>query len=155
MKETALDVLMYLFENYLEGEFSDMDNQETLRAELLAAGFPDEEVIHAFAWIDGLVEQRQQPLRLGVSGVLRIYAAQERDRLSVECRGFLLYLENLGILTPEARELVVDRVMALTEEVDLERLKWVVLLVLFNQPGAEDAFAQIEDMIYYEGDFLH
>ena len=87
--------------------------------------------------------------------MLRIYAAQERDRLSVECRGFLLYLENLGILTPEARELVVDRVMALTEEVDLERLKWVVLLVLFNQPGAEDAFAQIEDMIYYEGDFLH
>ena len=155
MKETALDVLMYLFENYLEGEFSDMDNQETLRAELLAAGFPDEEVIHAFAWIDGLVEQRQQPLRLGVSGVLRIYAAQERGRLSVECRGFLLYLENLGILTPEARELVIDRVMALTEEVDLERLKWVVLLVLFNQPGAEDAFAQIEDMIYYEGDFLH
>lgn len=155
MKETALDVLMYLFENYLEGEFSDLGNQDNLRTELAGAGFPDEEVEHAFNWLDGLVEQRQHPLRLGVSGVLRIYATQERNRLSVECRGFLLYLEQLGILTPEAREVVIDRVMALKEEIDIERLKWVVLLILFNQPGSEDAYAHMEDMVYYEGDFLH
>ena len=35
MKETVLDVLMYLFENYQHGEFSDTDNQDTLRDELL------------------------------------------------------------------------------------------------------------------------
>ena len=73
----------------------------------------------------------------------------------MECRGFLLYLEQLGILTPEAREVVIDRVMALKEEIDIERLKWVVLLILFNQPGSEDAYAHMEDMVYYEGDFLH
>ena len=33
MKETLLDVLMYLFENYQDGEFSDSDNQENLRVE--------------------------------------------------------------------------------------------------------------------------
>ncbi|MGH8457158.1 MAG: DUF494 family protein, partial [Stenotrophobium sp.] len=43
MKETVLDVLMYLLENYQAGEFSDTDNQETLRDELTAAGFPEEE----------------------------------------------------------------------------------------------------------------
>lgn len=155
MKETALDVLMYLFENYMEGEFSDMDNQETLRTELTAAGFPDEEVSHAFSWLDGLVAQRQQPLNLGAGNPLRLYAASEMRRINAACRGFLMYLEQLGILAPESRELVIDRVMALEEDVDLERLKWVILLVLFNQPGAEDAFAHMEDILYYEGDWLH
>ena len=41
MKETLLDVLMYLFENYNDGEFSNADNQETLKVELAAAGFPE------------------------------------------------------------------------------------------------------------------
>ncbi|HUP91500.1 MAG TPA: DUF494 family protein, partial [Solimonas sp.] len=44
MKETVLDVLMYLFENYQAGEFSDSDNHETLQDELIAAGFPGPEV---------------------------------------------------------------------------------------------------------------
>ncbi|MGH8541940.1 MAG: DUF494 family protein [Stenotrophobium sp.] len=155
MKETVLDVLMYLLENYQAGEFSDTDNQETLRDELTAAGFPEEEVRHAFAWLDGLAEQRQLPLMFGPGGALRLYTREEHDRLSTECRGFLLYLEQLGILTADSRELVIDRLMAINEEIDLERVKWVCLLVMINQPEAEEAFLQLEDMVYYHGDFLH
>lgn len=155
IKETVLDVLMYLFENYQTGEFSDEDNQETLRDELVAAGFPEEEVRHAFAWLDGLAQQRQLPLVFGPGGAMRIYAREEQDRIPTECRGFLLYLEQLGILTPVTRELAIDRVMAITEEIDLERVKWVCLLILINQPDGEEAFLELEDMIYYQGDFLH
>jgi Smg protein len=155
MKETALDVLMYLFENYLDGEYSDTANQETLRSELTGAGFPIEEVNHAFAWLDGLAEQRQAPAPSTGSRALRLYTHDECARLSAECRGFLLYLEQLGLLSMPARELVIDRLMALKEEVDLERLKWVVLLVLLNEPGADEAFGHLEEMVYYEGDFLH
>ena len=68
MKETVLDVLMYLFVNYQHGEFVDTENQENLRDELTAAGFPVEEVNHAFSWLDGLTEQRQQPLIFGPRG---------------------------------------------------------------------------------------
>lgn len=155
MKETVLDVLMYLFENYQTGEFSDADNHATLRDELVAAGFPEQEVTHAFAWLDGLSEQRQLPIIFGPSGALRVYAREEMARLSTESRGFLLYLEQLGILLPEARELVIDRLMALNEDIDLERVKWVCLLVLMNEPAAEEAFAHIEEMVYYSGEFLH
>lgn len=155
MKESVLDVLMYLFENYMDGEVSDETNHETLRVELVGAGFPEEEVDHAFRWLNGLAERRQQPQLVGAPGAFRIYARQELDRLSTECRGFLLYLEQLGLLNPATRELVIDRLMAIEEEVDLERVKWVVLLVLINQPGSEDAAAQMEDLVYYEGDFLH
>ena len=38
MKESVLDVLMYLFENYRLGEFSDADYHSTLRTELDLAG---------------------------------------------------------------------------------------------------------------------
>jgi Smg protein len=155
VKETVLDVLMYLFENYQAGEFSDADNQATLRDELVAAGFPDEEVAHAFAWLDGLAQQRQLPLIFGPSGSIRVYAREELARLSSECRGFLLYLEQLGILGPQTRELVIDRLMAINDEIDLERVKWVCLLVLINQPEGEEAFASLEEMVYYTGDFLH
>ncbi|HSW15508.1 MAG TPA: DUF494 domain-containing protein [Solimonas sp.] len=155
MKETVLDVLMYLFENYQEGEFSDADNQGNLRDELTAAGFPDEEVAHAFNWLDGLARQRQLPILFGPGGAIRVYAREELDKLSTECRGFIMYLEQLRILAAGTRELVIDRLMALNEEIDLERVKWVCLLVLMNEPDAEDAFAHLEEMVYYSGEFLH
>lgn len=155
MKETVLDVLMYLFENYQHGEFVDTENQENLRDELTAAGFPVEEVNHAFSWLDGLTEQRQQPLIFGPRGSLRVFAKEEQDKLSVECRGFLLYLEQLGILESTSREVVIDRLMAFSEEIDLERVKWVCLLVLVNHPDAEEAFGHLEDLVYYQGDYIH
>jgi Smg protein len=155
MKETLLDVLMYLFENYHDGEYSDVDNQETLRVELAAAGFPEEEIAHAFSWLDGLVSDRDRPRIAAQPGVLRIYAPEEMEHLSPECRGFLLYLEQLGILDSAGREVVIERLMAIRDEVDLERVKWVCLLVLINQPGGEEAAVHLEDLVYYHGDFLH
>jgi len=155
MKETLLDVLMYLFENYQDGEFSDSDNQENLRVELSAAGFPDEEVAHAFSWLDGLATQRNAPTLRGRTDTLRLYAPQEQERLSAECRGFLLYLEQLGILNSQSRELVIDRLLAFEDEIDIERVKWVCLLVLINQPGSEEAAVHLADMVYYHGECLH
>jgi Smg protein len=35
-----------------------------------------------------------------------------------------------------------------TDEFDEEKLKWVVLMVLFNQPGAESSYAWMEDFVY-------
>ncbi|HEX4873239.1 MAG TPA: DUF494 domain-containing protein [Nevskiaceae bacterium] len=155
MKETVLDVLMYLFENYQQGEFSDSDNQSTLRDELTAAGFPDDEVRNAFAWLEGLTEQRQLSLQFGPAGALRLYAREEQARLSAECRGFLFNLEQLGLLDARSRELVIGRLMAFSEEIDLDKVKWVCLLVLINQPEAEAAFSHLEDLVYYRGDYLH
>jgi Smg protein len=66
-----------------------------------------------------------------------------------------MYLEQLGILDANRRELVIDRLMALREDIDLERVKWVCLLVLMNQPDAEDAYTHLEELVYYEGEFAH
>jgi Smg protein len=55
----------------------------------------------------------------------------------------------MGVLTPTSRELAIDRAMALeSEDFDLDQLKWVVLMVLFNQPGQEAAYTWVEDLVF-------
>ncbi|HAO24765.1 MAG TPA: hypothetical protein DCQ49_06630, partial [Methylophaga sp.] len=65
---------------------------------------------------------------------IRVFSESEIERLDIQCRGYLLFLEQVGVLDVETREVVIERVLALdSEEIDLEQLKWVVLMVLFYQ----------------------
>jgi Smg protein len=49
------------------------------------------------------------------------------------------------------REIVIERIMALEEDdIDLEQVKWVVLMVLFNMPGQEGPYAWMEDYMFEE-----
>jgi Smg protein len=151
MKENVFDVLMYLFENYVdEGPEFDPD-QEALSAELAEAGFARGEIRKAFSWLEELSALRtQQPEPLAAaSPAVRHYTPRERDRLNPECRGFLHVMETTGVLTPLTREIVIDRVMALeAEDIDLEQLKWVTRMVLFNQPGHEAAYDILESLVF-------
>ena len=61
------------------------------------------------------------------------------------------------ILSPVQREVVLERLMALdSPDIDVEQVKWVVLMVLFSQPGQESAFARMEDLVFEEDTgFVH
>jgi len=150
MKENVLDVLMFLFENYLYDEPEDAMDRDSLEENLHQAGFTNGEIDKAFNWLDCLAEQRHQPdLFQDNQQPVRVYVDSELARLDTECRDFLLYLENIGIIDGQRRELVLDRVLALdTDEIVLEDMKWVVLMVLFNQPGQEANFAWMEDLMF-------
>jgi len=157
MKESILDVLLYLFEHYFAEDVApplgdrDALNNGTLFHELTEAGFSAAEIHKAFDWLGALAEQRPAGSVLRAKGPTRIYFGQELEKLGMECRGFLLFLEQQGILDPGQRELVLDRAMALDQdELDLDDLKWVVLLVLFNQPGAEAAYAWMETQMFLD-----
>lgn len=158
MKENVLDLLMYLFENYIYDEPEREPDREDLAESLEQAGFSSGEIERAFHWLDGLAEQRQSP-ELGShdENPLRLFTADETRRLDVEARGFLMYLENVGVLDAARRELVLDRLLALdASEIGLEDLKWVVLMVLFNQPGQEANYAWMEDLMFdEESEFRH
>lgn len=147
------DVLMYLFETYIHNEAEVNFDQDKLTCELTDAGFDREDIYSALQWLekladyqDGLAESMQfiaDPLSV------RIYTNEESYRLAAECRGFLLFLEHIQVLNLETREMVIERVMALeTDEFDLEDLKWVVLMVLFNLPGCENAYHQMEELLF-------
>jgi Smg protein len=102
--------------------------------------------------LEGLADLQDDALPAAVpSGSLRFYSEPELEKINTECRGFILFMEQMGVLDSATREMVIDRVMALEEdEVDLEQLKWVILMVLFNQPGREAAFAWMEDLVLDE-----
>ena len=153
MKENILDVLMYLFENYMNDEIEVEKDEDSLRDELLRAGFHSHQISKAFDWLDGLSQLQQEPNQIvrQQATSTRVYSTLESEKLDFEARGFLQFLENVSVLDQNARELVIDRFMALdSDEVDMEQLKWVVLMVLFNQPGQEEAYAWMEDLVFDE-----
>ena len=151
MKESILDVLLYLFEHYFSEDADPVRDRDSLQTGLIQAGFSPTEINKAFDWLDALAEQRPAVARPHVAGPVRIFHGAELDKLDVECRGFLTFLEQQRVLDASQRELILDRAMALDQdELDLDDLKWVVLMVLFTQPGAEAAYAWMETQMFGE-----
>jgi Smg protein len=159
MKESVLDILIYLFENYSDpdfdpdvasGEVSDAETKirASLRRDLEQAGFRATIIDSAFAWLDTLASSSERHVTPAARSV-RVFADRECAKLDGDCRNYILYLENIGILTPAQREIVIDRLLALDSAmVDIDQTKWVVLMVLFSQPGHEDAYARMEELLF-------
>jgi Smg protein len=153
MKENMMDVLMYIFEYYMDEQLEIASGQDVLKVRLIDDGFTKSEVDKAFSWLEGLAQQRGNELKgqLSDQRSIRIYTDIEIKHLDTESRGFLQFLEQMDVLTSVTRELVIERAMALDLGViDLEKIKWVILMVLFNQPGQEAAYAWIEDFVFEE-----
>ena len=127
------EVLVYLYEHCHRTDLS-QDNQLITR-KLSAAGFEESDISEALTWLAGaavLTQPCLAPLPAAVRA-LRAYATKECAKLDVECRGFVMHLENIGVLDPGLRELVVDRAMAAAGgALTIEQLKLIVLMVLWN-----------------------
>ncbi len=154
MKENVLDVLMYLFENYFHDEHEEDPDQDDLYDELSAAGFPVEQIDKAFDWLEAMAPGEEIARREGQTPpAVRIYDAAESALIDAQGRGFLHFLEQIGVLGHTTREMVIDRAAALdVETIEFEQLKWVILLVLFNQPGEEASAAWMEEYLFDRAD---
>ena len=106
-EETILDVLLFLFENYFYDDPDAVRDRDSLQAGLIQAGFSPTEISKAFDWLDALAEQRPSAAIPRTDGPTRVYFGPELDKLDVECRGFLLFLEQHGILDPDQRDVSV------------------------------------------------
>jgi Smg protein len=153
------EVLMFIFENYMDSNVSLRADNQTMVVELENVGFTRYEIDRALDWLEGLTrfQTAVESAPMLASRSIRHYLPEESEQLGVDGRGFLLYLEQLSILDPVTREIVIDRVMALDgKEVDLGRVKWVVLMVLFSQPDKKSALSLLQDMILSDAfDVLH
>ncbi len=152
MKEGVIDVLMYIFSSYADQDENLPEDRDGIDSDLRAAGFDSMEIDKAFDWLDGLAHADDIPAIDQSDRATRILAAEESARLSHNSQGFLMFLEQSGVLTPKLRELVINRVMALESdsEVDLEELKWVVMMVLFNSSEEQDenTLMHYEDIVF-------
>jgi Smg protein len=158
MNGTVLDILLYVFDRYMFDEAPDVPERDALARDLAVAGFGEDNVERALDWLADLAGERHRaPLPDVPSATgetrrtpsLRVYTTAEMARLSVDCRGLLLSLEEAEILNPTQRELVIDRLLALEgEDLSTEQVRWVVLMVLSSQPGQEVACARMETLVF-------
>jgi Smg protein len=142
------EILAYLFENCQQAEIA--DDRERVARKLSAAGFDDSDISEALHWLAGVLRAPQAgraPLPDRRSS-FRAFAPRELAKLDAECRGFLITLEQSGILNAETRELVLERSLAASgHALSLDQLKLIVLMVLWNhrtptsQLLAEDLFS--------------
>lgn len=142
------DILVFLFENCQQAELA--FDRERVAKKLSAAGFEDSDISEALHWLAGVLRAAPAAAACPLPDArtsFRAFAPRELAKLDVECRGFLLTLEHSGILTPQTRELVLERSLAASgHTLTLEQLKLIVLMVLWNQQTptsqllAEDLF---------------
>jgi len=148
MKETILDVLMFMFQSYVEDNEEVELDKEFLHKNLSDAGFADQNIERAFAWLEGLPGVDDTSLiNKPTNNSFRLFSEAEHLKIGEEGLSFLMFLERLGIYNSEIREHVIDRIMALdTQSVDLSQIRWVVLMILFNTPGNESSYTWLQNL---------
>ena len=162
IKQSVVDVLMFLFERYLDDDEPNETSRVTVERDsiqlrLEEMGFHNQEINQAFDWLEDLadLQDKQQFTPVNATST-RIYSKEEKKLIDMESIGFLNFLEQTNILTSVTRELILDRVVALGHPLDAEQLKWIIMIVLHTHPGEENALALMEDFIFDETiDQLH
>ncbi len=150
MNENIIDVLVYLFENYLS-ENSNLNEQYTknnIYQGLEQAGFESTTIEHALEWLLSINDKPHPEINQSEDSI-RVYSPVEIELLDQEGVDFISYLESSGILTPTTRELLLNGLLNLnTDNVDVDDLQWLALIILFSQPDEEQAFASMESLMF-------
>ena len=139
VKEDFLDILLYLFEYYSEDPVRELNTSFVIRDHLIDAGFQDAAIDHAMDWVEIFKNPKEDiMLHIPSSSSVRILSDDEKNLLDVECQNYISRLEKFGLLTPEKRELLIDKLTSIGfEPMDLEVVKALSILMLFQEPSVE------------------
>jgi Smg protein len=149
-----IDILVYLFERY--GEFSQRPKAQALTLKLQAAGFESEEIAEAVEWLatfgEGLAPVRESQ---SVAPTSRVFTNGEQRCLGTAGLDFICFLERAKILDPALRETIIDRALAVRDEsLSLEKLKIIVLMVLWSQSAPLDVLV-VEELLGHSEASMH
>lgn len=150
MKENVIDVLMYIFSSYVDSDDILPEDRAGIDADLVEAGFENSSINKAFEWLDGLALNDNAQLINQSDKAFRVFSGHELDNLDKKTRSLIVYLEHVGVLTPELRELAINRIIALdgAQDIDLDDIKWVIMMVLFNNEENESSLWHYEDVVF-------
>lgn len=147
------DVLAFLFEQYFS--LDNCPDHSTLAKQLSAAGFDEDDIGEALAWLNEFDQLDAVPYaKLDEAETLlpRILHPREAARLQPEAQAFFYYLSSSGALSAGQRELLIDRLLQPElPTIDEEAIKRVALMVLWRQ-GDDLANLLIEELLFAETD---
>ena len=143
------DLLIYMFENYLSTKNQLDFNSITL--ELEAAGFDNHEIEKALNWFSELklmADKIPHNSELKANDKLRIFTESELEKIACDGLGFILFLEQAHVLNSIEREIIIDRAMALSQNIiSIDEVRWIVMMTLWNN-GKENDYLFVEDALY-------
>jgi Smg protein len=150
MKANVIEVLMFLFDNYLSVSEDTLLDEKSLTCELEEAGFDAKEISLAFDWLGELAEiERLAATLVQVPGnAVRVYAQEEQAKLDMACRGYLQSLETMGLVDATVREIIIDRAMAIeADNLSLQQFKRIIGLVILNKAPQDEMLPWIEELM--------
>ena len=146
--ENILDVLMFIYRNYMDDDASFAKDMETVYSELKTVGFQMTDIEQAMQWLENLYALKVSLGKDDFTHSTRIYNDYECNKLPLAARQFLTHLEQIKVLDPATREIIIDRALAIHEGViSPSDVKWVALMVLFHLPEKKPELAWLENHI--------
>jgi Smg protein len=150
MKENSvLHVLMYLFQNHMQNDCEVDTVDIDLVGQLESAGFILPVINQAIGWLANLSSDNDtDEIEAPKETSFRVFSDYELEILGDECINFVTELEEQGILNTVTREIVIHQAIELcTDGMDINLIKWVTLMVLFNQPDETEALSCMELLV--------
>ncbi|MEO1939235.1 DUF494 domain-containing protein [Candidatus Thioglobus sp.] len=156
MTNNILDVLTYMFDYLFEESEHDSSHEIDdieLKAHLSDAGFDTSRIEKALSWLENIAtlqDGRIKPFS-AKSSSMRIYSDAEKLKLDAKSRGFLLFMENMGQLDANQREMIIEQIMSLGDSnLSLDDLKWVVMMVLGNSIDEDISAQWLESIVFLD-----
>ena len=140
-----LDLLIYLFENYISTK--PKLNMNDITVELEEAGFNDKDISSAFDWFNHL-EKICNGFELTNKDSLRVLSKKEYEKISSEAFTFLTFLLNAKILNSTEFEVILDQIMILNQKsINIDEMRWIVMMTLWKS-GKENSYLFVEDSLF-------
>ena len=147
MTENTLQMLLYIFEHYGSQKEHILNEPENLVADLNSAGYAASE---ARAMLDWLSDSKKELISLVPAGdlSLRIFTDAELQKIETKARGFLLFMEQNGVLDTASREMLIDEAMSLEcKRIGLHELHFLIDIILSNENSDDVRTKQLHQLI--------
>jgi len=133
--ERILEIVFYLVQ-HMRNNNGALLHLEDISKSLKNMGFSDNEISSAYGWFLEEVQTRDMHTVIserGENNAPRHFSESEKQMFSVEARGFLIQLYQMGLLNLEQYEAIIDRVNLLEPSgVDIDTLKIIASSIIFG-----------------------
>jgi Smg protein len=132
-EKNILGIVAFLFENFSQNKIPVTADFGYITNVLEQAGFSPENINDAFNWLGVLLQQISTQHSEAPRESIRLFTPEESVKIGIECQNFILSLEQAGILNARTREIVINQLMQLEQDmIEVADVRWVILTVLLG-----------------------
>lgn len=145
MHDRILEIVVYLM-SHLNDRQDGLSSLDEMSTDLRSMGFTDNEISSAYSWL--LKHFENYPGNFAISSdkadirSVRILSDLERKLISPEAYGYLLQLKQLGLITIEQMEMILDRATLFdSDPLDISDIKILASATLFENGFSDTSYA--------------